>query len=254
VVFAGSFNSEAFDRPSLMLPGDENALIAAVAAANPRTVVVLDTGGAVLMPWLGQVKSVIEAWYPGEQDGAAIASLLYGDVDPSGRLPVTFPASDTTTGVATATQWPGVGLTSNYSEGLDVGYRYDHANGIQPLFPFGYGLSYTSFALSHLSLSHVKGGFALRVRVSNTGPRAGVAVPQAYLTFPSAAGEPPAQLKAFTTVSLAAGTSSVVTLTIPTSALRVYLDGGWTTLPGTYLLSVGQSSANLPLTVSLTAP
>ncbi len=92
VVFAGDFNSEAFDRPSLSLPGDENALIAAVAAANPHTVVVLNTGGPVLMPWLAQVQGVMEGWYPGEQDGAAIAALLYGDVDPSGRLPVTFPA------------------------------------------------------------------------------------------------------------------------------------------------------------------
>ena len=254
VVFAGTFNSEAVDRPSLMLPGDENALIAAVAAANPRTVVVLDTGGAVLMPWLRQVSGVIEAWYPGEQDGNAIASLLYGDVDPSGRLPVTFPASASASGVATPAQWPGVALTSTYSEGLDVGYRYDHANGIQPLFPFGYGLDYTTFSLSHLSLVSSKSGFGLRVRVSNTGTRAGIAVPQAYLTFPTAAGEPPAQLKAFATVSLASGQSTLVTLTIPASAFRVYLNGAWTTLPGTYRLAVGQSSANLPLAVSVTAP
>ncbi len=254
VIFAGSFSSEAVDRPSLSLPGDENALITAVAAANPRTVVVLNTGGAVLMPWLGQVKSVIEAWYPGEEDGTAIASLLYGDVDPSGRLPVTFPASTATTGVATPAQWPGVDLTSTYSEGLDVGYRYDHADGIQPLFPFGFGLDYTRFSLSRLSLSHSTGGFVLRVRVSNRGGRTGIAVPQAYLTFPAAAGEPPAQLKAFTTLSLAPGQSGEATLTIPDSAFQVYLNGGWTRLPGTYLISVGQSSDNLPLTTALIAP
>ena len=154
VVFAGDFNSEAFDRPSLSLPGDTDALISAVAAANPRTVVVLNTGGPVLMPWLGQVRGVIEAWYPGEQDGASIAALLYGKVDPSGRLPVTFPATAASSAIDSAAQWPGVDLTSTYSEGLDVGYRYDHATGIQPLFPFGYGLSYTEFSLSDLTLAH----------------------------------------------------------------------------------------------------
>jgi beta-glucosidase len=167
---------------------------------------------------------------------------------------LTFPASAATTGVGTPAQWPGVDLTSTYSEGLDVGYRYDHAQGIRPLFPFGFGLAYTTFSLSHLSLSSTNGGFDLRVRVSNTGARAGVAVPQAYVTFPSAAGEPPAQLKAFTTVPLAPGRSREVTLAIPASAFRIYLNGAWTTLPGTYRLAVGQSSENLPLAVSVTAP
>ena len=254
VVFAGDFTSEAFDRPSLNLPGDENALISAVAAANPRTVVVLDTGGPVLMPWLAQVKGVVEAWYPGEQDGVAIAALLYGDVDPSGRLPVTFPASDALTAVATPTQWPGVDLTASYSEGLDVGYRFNHATGIQPLFPFGFGLSYTRFSLDRLGVARTPTGFALRVRVSNTGGRSGIAVPQAYLTFPAAAGEPPAQLEAFTPVSLGPGQSRVVTLAVPSSALRVYLGGAWTTEPGTYTFSVGQSSADLPLTASISVP
>ena len=251
VVFAGDFNSEAFDRPSLDLPGDENALISAVAAANPRTVVVLDTGGPVLMPWLGRVKGVVEAWYPGEQDGVAIAALLYGDVDPAGRLPVTFPASDTLTAVATPSQWPGVDLTSSYSEGLDVGYRYDHATGTQPLFPFGFGLSYTRFTMGRLSVTRSAVGYALRVRVSNTGDRAGIAVPQAYLTFPAAAGEPPAQLEAFAPVSLGPGQSRVVRLSVPASALRVYLSGAWTIVPGTYTFSVGPSSADLPLTASV---
>ncbi|HEY5096918.1 MAG TPA: glycoside hydrolase family 3 C-terminal domain-containing protein [Acidimicrobiales bacterium] len=254
VVFAGDFNSEAFDRPSLNLPGDENALISAVAAANPRTVVVLDTGGPVLMPWLRRVKGVIEAWYPGEQDGVAIAALLYGDVDPAGRLPVTFPASDTLTAVAAPSQWPGVDLTSSYSEGLDVGYRYDHATGIQPLFPFGFGLSYTRFSIDRLAVARSATGYALRVRVANTGGRAGIAVPQAYLTFPTATGEPPAQLEAFAPVSLGPGQSRVVTLSVPASALRVYLGRAWTTVPGTYTFSVGPSSADLPLTASVNVP
>ena len=215
VVFAGDFNAEAFDRPSLSLPGDENLLISAVAAANPNTVVVLNTGGPVLMPWLGQVKGVIEAWYPGQEDGAAIAALLFGDVNPSGRLPVTFPATDDTTAVATPAQWPGIGLTSAYSEGLEVGYRYDHAAGMQPLFPFGYGLSYTRFSLSQLSLSRSADGFAVRIRATNTGARGGTAVPQAYLTFPAAAGEPPAQLVGFAPMALAPGQSRTVTIDVP---------------------------------------
>jgi beta-glucosidase len=254
VVFAGDFNSEAFDRPSLTLPGDENALISAVAAVNPDTVVVLDTGGPVLMPWLDQVRGVMEAWYPGEEDGNAIAALLYGDVDPSGRLPVTFPTGNATTGVDAATQWPGVDLTSTYSEGLEVGYRYDHATGVQPLFPFGYGLSYTRFSMSGLTLSHTAGGFALRVRVADTGNRSGVAVPEAYLTYPAAAGEPPGQLVAFRPVALTAHQARTVTLEVPASSFRAYLGGGWTTVPGTYTLAVGPSSSDLPLHVSVTTP
>ena len=254
VVFAGDFSSEAFDRPSLALPGDENALITAVAAANPHTVVVLNSGGPVLMPWLDRVQGVLEGWYPGEQDGAAIAALLYGNVDPSGRLPVTFPASDTQTGVDATAQWPGIDLTSTYSEGLEVGYRYDHATGVQPLFPFGYGLSYTRFSLSGLSLARSADGFALRVRVTDTGPRSGVAVPEAYLSYPAAAGEPPAQLVAFRPVDLAARQSRTVTLDVPASSFRVYLDGRWTTVPGTYTLAVGPSSSDLPLAVSVATP
>jgi beta-glucosidase len=254
VVFAGDFNAEAFDRPSLSLPGDTDALISAVASANPDTVVVLNTGGPVLMPWLGQVRGVIEAWYPGEEDGDSIAALLYGGVDPSGRLPVTFPATAAGSAIDTEAQWPGVDLTATYSEGLEVGYRYDHATGVQPLFPFGFGLSYTRFSLSDLTLTRSRNGFALEVRVTNTGPRPGTDVPQAYLTFPAAAGEPPGQLEAFAPVTLSPGHSRSVTLSVPTSALRVYLGGGWTTVPGTYTFSVGSSSADLPLTTSIITP
>ncbi len=253
VVFAGDFNAESFDRPSLSLPGDENALIEAVAAANPRTVVVLDTGGPVLMPWLHRVAGVIEAWYPGEQDGTAIAALLFGDVDPSGRLPVTFPKDQAASPINSAAQWPGVGLTSTYSEGLDIGYRYDHATGTAPLFPFGFGLAYTRFTLGHLGAHRTTGGVTLTVTVTNTGHRAGTAVPQAYLTQPAAAGEPPAQLVAFSAVALDPGRSRTVELHVPRSAFAAYLGGAWTTVPGTYTLSVGQSSADLPLSVPLTA-
>ncbi len=254
VVFAGDFNAEAFDRPSLSLPGDENALIAAVAAANPDTIVVLDTGGPVLMPWLSAVRGVVEAWYPGQADGQAIAAVLFGTVDPSGHLPVTFPTSMAATGIATTAQWPGVGLTSTYSEGLDVGYRYDHATGTTPLFPFGFGLSYTTFSLSGLSGTWTGTGEHLTVRVANTGTRRGTAVPQVYVTHPAAAGEPPAELAAFTTVTLGPGQHRTVALDVPASALRTYQGGGWTTVPGTYTFGVGQSSASQPLAVTAAVP
>ena len=254
VVFAGDFNSESFDRPSLSLPGDENALIEAVAAANPRTVVVLNTGGAVLMPWLNRVAGVIEGWYPGEQDGAGIASLLFGDVDPSGRLPITFPLDQAGSAIDSTTQWPGIRLVSIYSEGLDVGYRYDNATGVKPLFPFGYGLSYTRFSLSRLTAEQTSRGVTLTVSVTNEGSRAGTAVPEAYLTQPPAADEPPAQLAAFATVSLGAGQSRTVTMSIPASAFRSYLGGTWTSVPGTYTVSVGQSATDLPLSVTVAAP
>ncbi len=254
IVFAGDFNAEAFDRPSLSLPGDENALIAAVAAANPRTVVVLDTGGPVLMPWLSAVGGVVEAWYPGQADGQAIAAVLFGTVDPSGHLPVTFPTSMAATGIASASQWPGVGLTSTYSEGLDVGYRYDHATGTVPLFPFGFGLSYTTFSLSGLSGTWTGTDERLTVTVTDTGARRGTAVPQVYVTHPAAAGEPPAELAAFTTVTLDPGQHRTVALDVPASALRTYQGGGWTTVPGTYTFGVGQSSASQPLAVTATVP
>ncbi len=254
VVFAADYSSETFDRPSLSLPGDQDALIAAVAAANPRTIVVLNTSGPVLMPWLHQVKSVLEAWYPGEQDGAAAAALLTGDASPTGHLPVTFPTSATRTAVRTTSQWPGTGLVSTYSEGLDVGYRYDHATGTTPLFPFGYGLTYTKFSISHGSVARTRTGYAVTVSLANTGRRTGTDVVQAYLTFPKKAGEPPAQLAAFTPVTVGPGRSRTVTLAVPATAFRSFQPAGWTTVGGTYRIGVGDSSASLPVQVSVPAP
>jgi len=254
VVFVGDYEAEAFDRPSLLLPGDENDLISAVAAVNPHTVVVLNTGGPALMPWLKHVAGVIEAWYPGEEDGNAIAAILFGNVDPSGRLPITFPATDGQSAIHSPAQWPGINLSSYFTEGLDVGYRYDHAHHIQPLFPFGYGLSYTTFSLQGLTASHSRTGVTLTVKVTNTGRVAGTDVPQAYLTYPSKAGEPPAQLAAFYPVTLGPGRSRAVSLFVPSTAFQAYLNRGWTTVPGRYQLSVGQSSSDLPLSTSMPAP
>ncbi len=254
VVFASDYASETFDRPSLSLPGDQDALIEAVAAANPRTVVVLNTSGPVLMPWLHRVGAVLEAWYPGEQDGAAAAALLTGDAAPTGHLPVTFPTSATATAVSSTSQWPGNGLTSTYSEGLAVGYRWDHLTGTRPLFPFGYGLTYTTFALRHLSVTRSGDGYELLVRVADTGHRAGTDVVQAYLTFPRSAGEPPGELAAFAPVTVAPGHATTATLVVPASAFRSYQSTGWTASSGTYRIAVGDSSSHLPLSSSVTAP
>ena len=147
VVFASNFETEGADLPTIDLPASENQLISAVAAANPDTVVVLNTGSAVTMPWLSQVKGVIEAWYPGQDDGDEIAAVLFGDVNPSGKLPVTFPRSLAQVPASTPAQWPGVDGTVQYSEGLLVGYRWYSTKHITPLFPFGYGLSYTTLRL-----------------------------------------------------------------------------------------------------------
>ncbi|HEX7444623.1 MAG TPA: glycoside hydrolase family 3 C-terminal domain-containing protein, partial [Acidimicrobiales bacterium] len=251
VVFAADYSAETFDRPNLSLPGDQDALIAAVAAANPHTVVVLNTGGPVVMPWLSKVGAVVEAWYPGEQDGAAIAAVLSGDVNPSGHLPVTFPTSMAKSAVPTRSQWPGVGLTSTYSEALQVGYRFNHATGTKPLFPFGFGLSYTTFSYRHATVTHSSAGYVVSVTVTNTGRRVGTDAAQAYLTFPKSAGEPPGQLAAFATVTLAPKASRVVTLTVPDAQLRTFQSAGWTTVPGTYRISVGDSSASQPTQVSV---
>ena len=139
--------SEAADRASLNLPSAQNELISAVAAANPHTVVVVDAGAPVTMPWINQVSSVVDAWYPGESNGTALASVLFGQTDPGGHLPVTFPTDLSQVPASTPSQFPGTGGEVQYSEGIDVGYRYYDATNETPLFPFGYGLSYTTFAL-----------------------------------------------------------------------------------------------------------
>jgi beta-glucosidase len=256
IVFVNDWNSEGFDRPDLSLPGDENALVAAVARANRRTIVVLNTGGPVLLPFRHAVAAILEAWYPGEQDGAATAAVLTGRYDPSGRLPVTFYASQSQVSAHTAAEWPGIDGTVQLGEGLDVGYRYVDAHHLTPTYPFGYGISYTRFALSDFAVAAIRGGTAWQasVRVTNTGQRAGTEVVEAYLQFPPAAGEPPLQLKAWSRAELGPRASTTVTLTLPASAFAAYLADRWQSVAGFYTLHVGTSSADLPFAVNVTAP
>jgi beta-glucosidase len=250
IVFGNDREKEGADRHSLDLPYNQNKLISAVAAANPRTIVVLNTGGAVLMPWLSHVAGVLEAWYPGQQDGQAAAAVLFGDVDPSGKLPLTFPASAKETPTSSRARWPGTGLTARYSEGLYVGYRWYEGKHVRPLFPFGYGLSYTSFHLSDLIVQRAANGVAgVRFTVANTGHRSGTVTPQLYLGFPAAAGEPPRQLRAFTSVSLAPGQQHEVRMMLPRGDFTYWntATGKWQVASGNYHVFAGTSSVNLPL-------
>ena len=255
VVFVSNDESEGSDLSSIDLSSADNSLISAVAAANPHTVVVLNTGSAVTMPWLPEVAGVFEAWYPGQQDGTAIGALLFGGADPSGHLTVTFPASLAQVPAATAAQWPGQNGTVQYSEGIDVGYRWYDTQGLSPLFPFGYGLSYTSFSFSNLSVTTLpKGGAAtVSATVTNTGSRAGADVAQLYVTDPSAAGEPPRQLEGFARVSLQPGGSQTVSFPLTQRSLSYWnsCSSVWATATGSYGIAVGDSDAHLPLTGTL---
>jgi beta-glucosidase len=257
VVFASNFETEGADLTTIDLPASENRLISAVAAANPNTVVVLNTGSAVTMPWLNQVKGVIEAWYPGQDDGDEIAAVLFGDVNPSGKLPVTFPRSLAQVPASTAAQWPGVNGKVHYSEGVLVGYRWYTTRKITPLFPFGAGLSYTSFAFSGIRVRPARDGhLVVSADITNTGRRAGADVAQLYVGDPAQTGEPAEQLKGFQRVTLRPGQTRRVSFTLDRSAFAWWNErsGGWTVSPGTYALMVGDSSANLPLIAHVTVP
>ncbi|WP_175417113.1 glycoside hydrolase family 3 C-terminal domain-containing protein [Arthrobacter sp. 24S4-2] len=254
LVFVKDDESEGGDRPSLALPGTQDALISAVAAANPRTVVVLQTGSAVLMPWVKNVQGVLQTWYPGARGGAATAQLLWGDVNPSGKLPQTWPATDKQTPANTQAQYPGINDEGSYSEGIYVGYRWYDKNKETPLFPFGYGLSYTGFRYSGLTLDHTSGKSDDPVTVSfdvtNTGDRAGAEAPQLYVSKPGTLAETaPKELGAFGKVQLAPHETKKVTLTVNPRELS-YWDSAaqaFTVQNGTYTLAVGGSSSSLPL-------
>jgi beta-glucosidase len=255
IVFASYPESEGSDLTSIDLGSKEDSLISAVAAANPRTIVVLNTGSAVTMPWLSSVAGVLEAWYPGQEGGTAIASILFGNADPSGHLPVTFPTSLSQVPASTAARWPGTNGAVDYSEGIDVGYRWYQANGLTPLFPFGYGSSYTSFSFSNLRIGPLTAGGAATVSatVTNTGSRSGADVAQLYVDDPPASGQPPEQLEGFQRVYLQPEASKRVTFHLTQHNLQYWnsSSNGWTTSTGSYGIKVGDSSANLPLSGTL---
>jgi beta-glucosidase len=255
VVFANLNESEGSDLTSIDLGTTQDNLITSVAAANPNTIVVLNTGSAVTMPWLSSVKGVLEAWYPGQEDGTAIASVLYGNSNPSGHLTVSFPTSLSQVPASTTAEWPGTGGTVQYSEGIDVGYRWYDSKALTPLFPFGYGLSYTTFSFSNLQVGALTAGGTATVTatVTNTGSRAGADVAQLYVTDPAASGQPPLALEGFQRVNLAAGASATVTFPLTQQNLQYWnsSSNAWATSTGNYTLSVGDSSASLPLTGTL---
>lgn len=252
VVFAEQVSAEGSDLARIDLPGRQNELISAVAEANPNTVVVLQTGSAVTMPWLDDVKSVLQLWFPGQSIGQSVAGLLYGDTNPSGKLPVTFPRSLADVPAGTPDRFPGANGQVRYDEDLAVGYRWYDQQNVEPLFAFGHGLSYTTFALDRLTVSRSGPPVTVTARVTNTGSRAGAEVLQVYVGFPAAAGEPPRQLKAFAKVRLAPGQSRTVRFTLDERAFSWWHNDNWTRTPGDYRIHVGTSSRNLPLTGSVT--
>jgi beta-glucosidase len=283
VVVAGREAGEGHDIENLSLPGDQDALIDAVAAANRHTVVVL-TGGPVAMPWLNRVDGVLEMWEPGATFGTALASLLFGDADPSGKLPITFPASPSQGPGTTPAEYPGLtdpptGASDDfdqleqesYNEGVDVGYRYYEAHHQTPLFPFGYGLSYTDFRQRILTTRVSRDGTVnVVVKDTNRGTVAGADVIEGYVHDPSYTGEPPEQLRAFAKVTLAPGQSKEVRLTFRPSSFA-YWDSGpavgttpattspstpgvdsstqpggqWRIAPGRYTVNIGSSSSEM---------
>lgn len=250
VVFAAEQMGEGQDKIGLSLPGDQDKLIHAVARANPRTVVVLHTSNPVSMPWLDRVGAVIEAFYPGQEAGSSIARLLFGDVNPSGKLAMTFPANESQGPGTFFLDYPGDGMTVHYSEGVLVGYRWYDATKQEPLFPFGHGLSYTTFRYSDLRVVLSDGNRAVvKVRITNTGTLEGAEVVQLYLGSPDGAGEPPKQLKGFEKIRLKPGESRTVTMELAESDLAAWDTEiqDWRVWSGKYAVMVGSSSRDIRL-------
>ncbi|MER7506403.1 glycoside hydrolase family 3 C-terminal domain-containing protein [Nonomuraea pusilla] len=255
LVFAFDEGTEGSDRASLALPHDQDDLVRAVAAANPRTVVVLNTGGPVLMPWLDEVPAVLQMWYPGQEGGDATAALLLGAENPGGRLPVTFPRRPGDAPTAIPERYPGVEGRAVYGEGVLVGYRHYDAHGIEPLFPFGHGLSYTRFAYSGLSVRRAGDGLAVSFTLANAGRRAGCEVAQVYLSAPPdpPVPMPPRRLAAFARVRLEPGERRTVTLSVARRALEYWAEGrGWVVAAGRRTVLVGASSRDLRLSRDVT--
>ncbi len=277
IVLAGTLSEEGRDLAGITLPHDQDAMIAAVAAANPRTVVVMKDNASALLPWIDRTPAVLEAWFPGQEDGNIVARLLFGQANPSGKLPVTFPRAAGDVPAHTPRQWPGLDAqgavvpvfpNSNaptaveYSEGLAIGYRWYDAQGVAPLFPFGHGLSYTTFKLSGLQVTPAAadGRRPIRVRVSvrNTGSRAGAEVAQVYLAMPKALGEPPRRLVGFEKVWLKPGETKTVDIILDPAAASHPLGTwdsaaqAWRIADGDYRVQVATSAGDPGLTRTVT--
>jgi beta-glucosidase len=256
VIFAYDEGSEGRDRTSLSLLGYQDAVIQAVAAANPRTVVVMSNGAPVTMPWAGGVASILQTWYAGQEAADATTALLVGDANPSGRLPVTFPRRAEDAPTAQPERYPGVNGHGQYSEGILVGYRWYDDKKIEPLFPFGHGLSYTTFAYSNVSAKMAVDGFDVAFVVKNTGTRAGSEVPQVYLGPPPNPPAPMAarQLVGFARVTLLAGQSKTVTIHVGARELSYWSTQthGWVVAAGTRAIGVGSSSRDIKLKAEIT--
>ncbi len=258
VVVVRDYRSEHTDLPSLTLPNEQDLLIQTVSAANPRTIVVVASGGPVLIPWLDQVPVVLESWYGGQELGNALADVLFGDVTPSGKLPVTFPRSDRDTPVSSPEQYSMTAKVARFSEGLAVGYRGYDQLGIEPLFPFGYGLSYTSFTYDQLRVVPETTDGTRPIRVSftirNTGAWAGAEIAQVYLGLPASTGEPPKRLVGWAKVELKPGESREVSVPLDPNASSRPLSywnvttNGWEIASGDYQVYVGASSRHIRLT------
>jgi beta-glucosidase len=268
IVFAHQWTSEDFDLPNLSLPDNQDAMIDQVASANPRTIVVIESGTAVTMPWIDKVSGVLEAWYAGSKGADAVANILFGDVNPSGKLPMTFPRSEAdlphprevipspsmlgkeavmATGEAKPT------FEVHYDEGLKVGYKWYDAEKRPVLFPFGFGLSYTSYAYSGLKVKPGK-ETTVTFTVKNTGSRTGAEIAEVYVALPADTGEPPKRLVGWSKVKLQAGESKEVTVSIDSAYLSIFEEASesWKTAPGSYSFMAGGSSQDLPLVEKVT--
>jgi beta-glucosidase len=256
IVFVTQPMSEGNDARTLSLPGDQDALVEAVATANPNTIVVLETGGPVSMPWVNKVKAVVEAWYPGIGGAQALASILFGEVNPSGKLPITFAKDDEQLPHPTIVGIDGHRARNEhfdlrYTEGAEVGYKWFEATHRKPLFPFGFGLSYTTYAYSGLTVDDTQRSVTFTVK--NTGARAGTEIAEVYVRLPASAKEDYQRLVAWQRVTLAPGESKSVTLKLDPLYLSVFDTNkdGWQLLSGDYKVMAGPSSIETSLEATL---
>lgn len=247
IVFVSKYEAEGFDSPDLSLPGNQDAIVEATVAANPNTIVVLETGNPVAMPWRDKVKAIVAAWYPGQEGAAAVADVFTGKVNPSGRLPISFPD---TTETLPRPAIPGYGtpentpVTARMNEGADIGYRWNARQGIKALFPFGHGLSYTHFTNAGLRTD----GTTASLIVRNSGDRPGATVAQLYLV--SRAGKAMQRLVGFQRVELAPGAEKTIRMTIDPRLLADWNGTGWTIAPGDYRFALGDDAETLSTPVS----